>query len=241
MLAGMATLVVAHRTLPRDRPENSLAGIRFAAEVGADVVEVDARRALDGVPVLLHDPLLARTTAVPLPVRAVPSSLVARLPLLRGHGQRVPTLAAAIAALAPGQMMAIDTKDPGAGPAVLDVVVAADALDRVLLWSQHEPAVRHYATKAPTARVALLRDARDADDVERMLRDALAFGANAVSVHETVGTPEFVETAHARGIDVFCWYQSLAAQEQGLTPALDGVVSDWPAAALAALGRADRA
>jgi glycerophosphoryl diester phosphodiesterase len=204
MLAGMATLVVAHRTLPRDRPENSLAGIRYAAEVGADVVEVDARRARDGVPVLLHDPLLARTTGVPLPVRSVPSSFVARLSLRRGRGEHVPTLAAALEALAPAQMMAIDTKDPGAAPAVLDVVIAAGALDRVLLWSQHEPAVRHYATNAPTAPVALLRDARDADGVERMLRDAVAFGAGAVSVHETVGTPEFVESAHARGIDVFC-------------------------------------
>ena len=53
------TLVVAHRTCPRDARENSLDGIAVAGRSGADVVEVDARRSRDGTAVLLHDPLLS--------------------------------------------------------------------------------------------------------------------------------------------------------------------------------------
>jgi glycerophosphoryl diester phosphodiesterase len=235
---GVATKVVAHRTMPRDRPENSIAGIAYTGEVGADVVEVDARRTADGVPVLLHDPLLLRTTGLPAPVRALPAWLVTRLPLRGGKGQRLPTLADALRSLPPGLMMAIDTKDSGAAQAVLDVVHKVDALDRVLLWSQHERAVRHYATNAPDAEIALLRDATTATAVDRMIADAKAWGARAISVHETIGTPEFVTRAHGEGLLVYCWYQSEAAQARGLTPALDGVVSDWPRDALVTLGRA---
>lgn len=57
----MRPLVIAHRTCPRDAPENSLEGIARATELGADVVEVDVRRTADGVPVLVHDrPALLR-------------------------------------------------------------------------------------------------------------------------------------------------------------------------------------
>ncbi len=65
----MKTLVIAHRTGPRDAPENSLAGITAAAGLGADVVELDARRSRDGVAVLLHDPMLLRVQHLPLHVR----------------------------------------------------------------------------------------------------------------------------------------------------------------------------
>jgi glycerophosphoryl diester phosphodiesterase len=161
---------------------------------------------------------------------------VRQLPLRRGKGERVPTLADALHELPPNLSMAIDTKDAGAAPAVLDVVNELRVLDRVLLWSQHERAVRHYTAHAPDAEVALLRDAKTPDAVDRMLGDAQAWGARAVSVHETIGTPEFVERAHREGIRVYCWYQSEAAQQRGLTSALDGVVTDWPRQAIRILG-----
>jgi glycerophosphoryl diester phosphodiesterase len=228
--------IVAHRTLERDRPENSLAGIRLAGEVGADVVEVDVRRTSDGVPMLLHDGNLARTTGVPLPISWLPSSVVRRIPLLRGHGERIPTLEAALTALPDGVRMAIDTKDSGAAPAVLQVVERLGMLDRVLPWSMHGKAVQHFAQHAPNAEVALLRDATRPGEVDKLFADANAWGAQAVSVHETVGTREFVEQAAARGILVYCWYQSLAAQQQHLHTYLHGIVTDWPVEAREALG-----
>ena len=107
------TLVVAHRTCARDVRENSLDGIALAARLGADVVEVDARRSGDGTPVLLHDPWLGRVQHVPLPVRWASPSLLARL--------RVPTLIAALeAARTAGIRVAIDTKDAGAADAVVE-------------------------------------------------------------------------------------------------------------------------
>ena len=52
--------VVGHRGAAALAPENTLASIRAAAETGVDWVEVDAKLARDGVPVLMHDDTLDR-------------------------------------------------------------------------------------------------------------------------------------------------------------------------------------
>jgi len=44
----MPALIIAHRACPQHAPENSIAGIRRAAELGADGTEGDVQRTLDG-------------------------------------------------------------------------------------------------------------------------------------------------------------------------------------------------
>ncbi len=56
--------VTAHRGASGDAPENTLAAVALAVEAGADYVEIDVRQTADGVPVLLHDEALFRTTRV---------------------------------------------------------------------------------------------------------------------------------------------------------------------------------
>jgi myo-inositol-1(or 4)-monophosphatase/deoxyribonuclease-2 len=226
-------LVVAHRTCPRDARENSIEGIVFAAQVGADVVEVDARRSRDGTAVLLHDPLLLRVQHVPFPVRWLRDSQLARL--------RVPTLSEALdAAGDSGIGVAVDTKDGGAADAVLDAVRETGAADRVLLWSQHMPAVRTFVRALPEAQVGLLRDTFDPSGHERFLADARAIGARAVSAHQDAATPKFIAAARERDIAVFTWFQRADKQTARLAQLVDaglaGVVTDWPAQAREVLG-----
>jgi len=208
------TLVVAHRTVPRDARENSLDGIAAAARLGADVVEVDARPSRDGTAILLHDPWLGRVQHVPLPLRWAPNSLLDRL--------HVPTLA-----------VAIDTKDPKGADAVIKAVEQAGAADRVLPWSQHMPVVRAFVRAWPAAEVAVLRDTFNPAEHERLLADAAAIGARAVSAHQDAVTPAFIAAAAERGLGVYCWYQRGELQDRRLAEiaasGLTGVVTDWPA------------
>src|SRR5687768_8195818 len=55
-------LILGHRGAPYDAPENTLASFARALEQGADGVELDVRRARDGVPVIIHDETLDRTS-----------------------------------------------------------------------------------------------------------------------------------------------------------------------------------
>lgn len=86
--------VVGHRGAAGDSPENTLAGLREAARQGALWAEVDAKLTADGVPILLHDDTLERTTGG--------RGRVARLTLAElrgidaGMGETIPTLAEAV-------------------------------------------------------------------------------------------------------------------------------------------------
>ncbi|MCZ7535807.1 MAG: glycerophosphodiester phosphodiesterase [Acidimicrobiia bacterium] len=247
----MVARVIAHRTCPRHAIENSLAGILAAGALGAGYVEVDVRRTRDGVPVLMHDRTPGRTArfvgaARPLgrmPLRCLASATLAGTRLrgdAPGAGDPVPTLAAALGAAPPPLGFALDVKDPGAGPATLRAVREAQMDDRVLLWSQHEAAVRHFAGEAEGIEVSLLRDTASPAATRRLLDDAVAWGARGVSVHQGVLDEALVAEAHGRGLAVYCWFQSLAVQEEMLARAsgfgLDGVVTDWVAGALATVG-----
>jgi myo-inositol-1(or 4)-monophosphatase/deoxyribonuclease-2 len=226
------TVVVAHRTCPRDARENSLEGIVVAARLGAGVVELDARRSRDGTAVVIHDPWLGRIQHVPWLVRWSNNSLLRRL--------RVPTLDEALdTARSVGLRVAIDAKDAGVVQAVLEAVRRTRAEEHVLYWSQHMSAARAFAQAAPDADVGLFRDTFDETAHQQLLADAVTAGARAVSAHQDAVTPRFIAAARDRDLDVYVGYQTLAVQSDRLAIAADaglsGVVTDWPAEARALL------
>jgi glycerophosphoryl diester phosphodiesterase len=59
---GARPFVVGHRGALARAPENTLAAFRIGAALGADAVEFDVQRTADGVPVVMHDDTLDRTT-----------------------------------------------------------------------------------------------------------------------------------------------------------------------------------
>ena len=54
--------IVCHRGAKTFAPENTLSAIDLAISQGFKIVEIDVRQTKDGVPVVLHDPLVDRTT-----------------------------------------------------------------------------------------------------------------------------------------------------------------------------------
>lgn len=94
--------VMGHRGAAGHAPENTLAGIRMAAALGARWVEFDVKLTRDSVPVLLHDAKVNRTTDA--------RGVLSRLNLAQTRnfdagrwfapefaGERIPTLEEAIA------------------------------------------------------------------------------------------------------------------------------------------------
>ena len=57
------TTFSAHRCYANGAPENSIKGIRLAGKLGYSHVELDLRYTRDGVPILMHDATLDRTTS----------------------------------------------------------------------------------------------------------------------------------------------------------------------------------
>jgi glycerophosphoryl diester phosphodiesterase len=55
-------LVAAHRATHNFYPENSLKAIQESIRIGVDIIEIDVKVSTDGVPFLMHDERLDRTT-----------------------------------------------------------------------------------------------------------------------------------------------------------------------------------
>ncbi len=120
-------LVDAHRGAARTHPENTLASFRAALAARADSVEFDVHLSADGVPVVIHDDAVDRTTDG---TGSVASLTLAELRSLdagswkgaRFAGERIPTLDEVLDLLVAADRINIELKTPSAD--LVDLVVA---------------------------------------------------------------------------------------------------------------------
>ncbi len=56
------TYILAHRGFSAAAPENTLASIKQAIEIGVDFIEIDIHLTKDFIPVVIHDPDVSRTS-----------------------------------------------------------------------------------------------------------------------------------------------------------------------------------
>ncbi|XP_039346991.1 glycerophosphodiester phosphodiesterase 1 [Mauremys reevesii] len=94
---------IAHRGGGHDAPENTLAAIRQAAENGATGVELDLEFTADGIPILMHDDTVERTTDGSGSLRDFTFEEIRKLNPAAKHrlwrdfrGEKVPTLKEAV-------------------------------------------------------------------------------------------------------------------------------------------------
>jgi len=172
-------LLVAHRGEGVAEPENSIAAIRAVAAAGTDIVEVDIRETSDGVPVILHDDTLTRTTnqEVLFPDRASVADFtlaeVKTLTLNDREGRctpdndvvddercRVPTLLEVLTAAHGEAIIMLDYKGGAIGP-IVDDIVAADATRLVLFFDAGEDNLDAVTAIAPE--VVTMARASDTD------------------------------------------------------------------------------
>jgi len=135
--------VIGHRGAAGMAPENTLAALRRAHALGCRWVEFDVRLTRDSELILLHDDRLERTTNGCGIARALSLSAIRRFDAGSWFdpafaGERVPTLAQAIAVLSELGLGANVELKPDRGDAIETGTVAADALTR--LWPAHLPA-----------------------------------------------------------------------------------------------------
>src|SRR5687768_12268007 len=62
LVMGNRLLIIAHRGNSSVAPENTLPAFQAALDAKSDLIELDYFHAADGVPVVIHDEILDRTT-----------------------------------------------------------------------------------------------------------------------------------------------------------------------------------
>lgn len=114
-------LVYAHRGLSGRYPENTLLAFREALAAEANGIELDVHATADGVPVVIHDRDVSRTTSGSGKVDEM--SLATLKALDAGSGERVPTLAEVLRLVGGALHLDIEIKGLDAEQATLDVLV----------------------------------------------------------------------------------------------------------------------
>jgi glycerophosphoryl diester phosphodiesterase len=190
-------LILGHRGAPFDAPENTLRSFARALEQGADGVELDVRRARDGVPVVIHDDTLDRTT--PARGRVADHAWPA---LERLTGAELPSLQQAAAwAAASGAWLNVEIKSPGVEAATLAVLRETKLLDRAILSSFHPQVVAEVGRSAPEARRYLLTEEWDEAAQEAVAQS----GAQGVCLRVDAATPLALEVLRNDGLPVVVW------------------------------------
>jgi len=110
--------IVAHRGAASTHPENTLPSFAAALDLGARIVELDVRRSADGVPVVMHDPSVERTTEGTGFVHELTAEALGRLHAgTSEHPARVPTLAEVLQLVSGRGAVALEIKNIPGEPA----------------------------------------------------------------------------------------------------------------------------
>ena len=131
--ASGATQIIAHRGASHDAPENTLAALRLGFAQAADAGELDIHLSKDGQAVLMHDASTRRTGGLDKPVAEQTLAELRALDVgawkaLRWGGERIPTLAEALATVPQGKRMFVEIK---CGPEILPQLKSAVRASRL--------------------------------------------------------------------------------------------------------------
>lgn len=251
-------LVIAHRGNSIHAPEDTMESFRQGLALGADGLEFDVRLSADGVPVVIHDSTLDRTTSGAGPVsdqtfdelRALDAgyrftSDGGRTYPYRGRGIRIPALDEVLRAF-PDTPCIIELKTPSATAALARALEAHEAKGRVVVGSFNDAAL------APLRNRGFLLTA-SMPEVLRLYARALTLrGAGTPAFHASSIPPwwrglpvpvvRFARMLRPLGIPTHVWTVNEPRQARRLWAAgVNAILSDDPGAMLGILGRPERA
>jgi glycerophosphoryl diester phosphodiesterase len=236
-------MVIAHRATMGHAPENTLRGIRAGLDLGADGIEIDVQLTADGVPVLMHDRDLDRTTNGHGPLASHSWASVQGLDA--GQGETVPALAGVLDTVGRRATLMIEVK-AAPGQYAADVVTAItrevrarDLTRQAWLWSFDAALLEAMSVIARDIPIAHLCQELTDEVLTRVSRLRL----DGVSLHGSQVTGENLARLREAQLDVFAWTVNEPAHLTRLAALgagghqLTGIVGDYPQRIRAALAR----
>jgi glycerophosphoryl diester phosphodiesterase len=227
---------IAHRGAGKLAPENTLAAFRLGAQFGYRAFECDVKLSSDGLPFLLHDDDLDRTTNASGPADARSWSELAGLDAGAWHSRMFagepPASLAAVARFVIANRLALNLElKPNPGQARLTGQVVGREVLRLwqgygvppLLSSFEVTALEGALDAAPSLPRGLLLEQLHAG----WLAQAQALGCCAVITHYPLMVPHIVAQIHAAGMKALVYTVNDTAAAQALQASgVDGIITD---------------
>ncbi len=244
-------VVIGHRGAAGQCPENTLLSFETALAAGAQILESDIHISRDGVPILLHDPSLERTCDARGPASDLRWEELRTLDAghhfvdergdapYRGKNVGIPSLEQAFERF-PEARFNLEIKCPGEVGirATLDLIERFDRADRTLLAAGDDDIMKDLRAALAHSDVepavgASLREIvaaiQSALGQAPMPEGVMALQIPSTFANQPLATPEFIDHAHAEGVQVHVWtINELAEIESLLDVGVDGIVTDHP-------------
>lgn len=223
---GRPPLIIGHRGACARAPENTFASFDLAFTCKADGIEFDVRLARDGVPVVIHDPTLARTARLERRVDDFDSAALKTLHAgewfnlknpdrsIQGfERERIPLLSEVFERYGDKhlyvEMKCEETASrAGLASAVVRLVREHRLGGRLVVKSFEHDALAEVKKLAPEIRTAALFGRswpRPFAPAAKIIAQAEACGADEISLHRSLLRRATVERARARGFEVVVW------------------------------------
>jgi len=236
--------IIAHRGGAFLWPENSLAAFRASLALPVEEVECDIHPSADGVPMVIHDPTLERTTDLSGPVIARSAAELGAARMRGAPTEAVPTLAALAALVRPTEKrLRVEVKTDAAGrpyPGLLEkalaVLVAEGMLARTVIIAFHGSTAAAAWAHGGLAGAVWLVSTRvlEAIGPRGVMAAAGALGVPEVDTSAADATAELVAAAHGAGLGFGVWAANHGSEiSAALALGVDALATDDPPLALA--------
>ena len=246
----MSPHVIGHRGAASEAPENTMAALTLAMELGANALELDVRRSGDGVLVVIHDPDLARTSRSRGRVAELTAAQIHRADLSNASDPgiprwpepvRVPSLEEVFRAF-PGVQITVDVKDRAAGRDVVSLIERFDRESETILYIEHGTETRAFRDYRGRRATSVGQAARLVTDPSWLAE------APEREVPEVVHTPlrhegldlvesDLVRRVHDSGRTIQVWtVDDLPAMEWLAACGVDGIITNDVRTAVARFG-----
>jgi glycerophosphoryl diester phosphodiesterase len=226
-------LRIAHRGASAYAQEGSQASVEKAAELGADMIEIDIRVTRDEVPVIAHDSSLKRVFGVSGDVNELTlEELKAITPEGRQPVLTFDEMLDLCSRLSLGLYLDIKEITPNAMQAVIESLRRKGMMRYAIFGSFRPDLLAEIKAAAPSASTSILFSSVYIDPV------ALASAIKADYVHpcwerfespSLLLTPEWIERVRSAGLGIVCWHEERPAEIAALNAlGVDGICSDQP-------------
>ena len=238
LTASPRVLITAHRGNSSVAPENTLPAFQSALDAKSDLIELDYFHSADGVPVVIHDEILDRTTNAE-EVFGKPKLLIGNLKLAdidkldvglwfseTFEGTKLPTLTASLELIQSGSVTLIERKG-GDAKTLVKLLEEHKLLDKVVVQAFDWEFVAECRRLAPQLALgALCGKPASAEQ----LRGAAKTGADLIVWnHEKIG-PAQIQQIHALGKKAWVYTVDDPDRAKALIAAgIDGIITNKPA------------
>jgi glycerophosphoryl diester phosphodiesterase len=238
LIGAERVLVIAHRGNSSVAPENTLPAFQSAIDAKADLVELDYFHSADGVPVVIHDELLDRTTNAEalfgkreLEVGGLPLADLQKLDAgswfdEKFAGTKLPTLAQSLDLIQAGSTTLIERKG-GDAKTLVKLLEEMKLTERVVVQAFDWEFVAECRQLSPKLALGTL-SGKPAS--EEQIRAAAATGADLIVWNHEKISQEQINLIHKLGKKAWVYTVDDPARARWLLAAgIDGIITNKPA------------